>query len=78
MALHQVSIGLDYVAGHLRYGHIETLMSDKELEEFNSLTTYHEKAEFLDHMDTGVVIDDFEVNDCGDFDFNDVDVKRNV
>lgn len=52
---------LDYVAGHLRYGHFEYNIPDKDLEEFESLSK-NEQIEWV--LDEGeLIIDDFEVDD---------------
>lgn len=56
-----VTLELDYVAGHLRHGHKELYLDDKELEEFKTLSTEEQIERVCDegHM----VIDDWDVND---------------
>lgn len=56
---------LDYVAGHLRYGHLEGVweMTDEEFEQFKENPIdfiYDYECDGLD-----LVIDDFEVDDRG-------------
>lgn len=61
-----VGRNVDYVQGHLRYGHRETLVeaeSREELEEKLKDEKYVE--EIFD--DSDLIVDDYEVDDSGDF-----------
>lgn len=60
---------LEYVAGHLRYGHLEgeLKMTDEEFEEFkkNPLDFLY-KEDYISDLD--LEIDDYEVEDMGPVD----------
>lgn len=67
------TVDIDYLAGHLRYGHFEAVFNEEQKAEFDAITDPEEKAEFI--RDWGeMVLDDFEVNDYGDF--GDIDVRE--
>lgn len=58
---------LDYVAGHLRYGHLEGVLelTDEEFEQFkkNPINFIYDNEYDFDRLD--LVIDDFEVDNRG-------------
>lgn len=60
---------LEYVAGHLRYGHLEGVIeiSDEEFEKFkkNPIDFLYDN-EYIDELD--LLIDDWRVDDCGPID----------
>lgn len=60
---------LEYVAGHLRYGHLEGVIeiSDKEFEKFkeNPIDFLYDN-EYIDELD--LLIDDWRVEDRGPID----------
>lgn len=60
---------LEYVAGHLRYGHLEGVIevSDKEFEKFkeNPIDFLYDN-EYIDELD--LLIDDWEIDDRGPID----------
>lgn len=54
---------VEYLMGHLRYGHFELQMDEEEYKEYKSYTD-EEKEEYI--MENGdLVIDDYEVDDYG-------------
>lgn len=54
---------LEYLMGHLRYGHFELQLNEEEYKEYESYTD-EEKEEYI--MENGdLVIDDCEVDDYG-------------
>lgn len=56
-----VCADLKYLTGHLRYGHIELPMDEKEYKEYESCT---DKEKYI--IENGdLIIDDYEVNDYG-------------
>lgn len=61
---------LDYVTGHLRYGHLEGIveMTDEEFEQFKKdpINFIYDNEYDFDELD--LVIDDFEVEDRGPID----------
>lgn len=61
-----INAPLDYIAGHLRYGHFEGIleMTDEEFEQFkkNPLDFLYE-GDYIDVL--SLVIDDYEVDDMG-------------
>lgn len=57
---------VDYVQGHLRYGHKETIVeanSKEELEEKLKDENYVNEI----FEDSDLIVDDYEVDDCGNF-----------
>lgn len=60
---------LEYVAGHLRYGHLEGVIeiSDEEFENFkeNPIDFLYDN-EYIDELD--LLIDDWRVENCGPID----------
>lgn len=68
MAIHRVKINasIDYVAGHLRYGHYEGLinLNDEEFKDFEK-----NPIEFLinkDNFNLNFVVDDYCIEDMGE------------
>lgn len=61
---------LSYVAGHLRYGHLEGVLeiTDEEFEQFKKdpINFIYDNEYDFDRLD--LVIDDFEVEDRGSID----------
>lgn len=58
---------LDYVAGHLRYGHLEGIveMTDEEFERFKEDPINFIYDNEYEYDGLNLVIDDFEVDDRG-------------
>lgn len=60
---------LEYVIGHLRYGHLEGVIEvpDEEFEKFkeNPIDFLYDN-EYIDELD--LLIDDWEIDDCGKID----------
>lgn len=61
MARYRVTGALDYVQGHLRYGHFE-LEVDKE--EWDKLSQEEQKERLKDYGE--LIIDDWEIDGTGD------------
>lgn len=60
----KITAQVDYVSGHLRYGHFEATVPADEIETFNNMTA-EEKKEYI--RDIGeLIVDDYEVDDWGD------------
>lgn len=61
---------LDYVAGHLQYGHLEGIveMTDEEFEQFKKDPINFIYDNEYDFDGLNLVIDDFEVDDRGPID----------
>jgi len=53
---------VDYVTGHLRYGHWELDLSDKEYEEYKNLSE-EDKISWIE--DGNFIIDDYRIYDIG-------------
>lgn len=54
---------LEYLMGHLRYGHIELQMDEKEYKKYETYTN-EEKEEYI--FENGdLIIDDYKVDDYG-------------
>ena len=54
-----VTADLDWVSGHLRYGHLEGIVDVESEEELKALIDSDDIGDYLE-----LIIDDFEVNDC--------------
>ena len=66
-----VTADLDYVAGYLRYGHLEGIV---EAESEEVLKEMMKKKNFTRHLD--IIVDDYSVNDYGDigeYEYEEVD-----
>lgn len=60
--VYTVTLGLDYLMGHLRYGHFKAVLTEKQFKEFEGIADPEEKEEFI--RDYGeIVVDDYEVSD---------------
>jgi len=53
---------VDYVTGHLRYGHWELELSDKEYEEYKNLSE-EDKVSWIE--DSNFIVDDYRIYDIG-------------
>ncbi len=64
MAKVNINLGLDYLVGHLRYGHREGTVDipDEELEEFKENPVRYLRDNDLD-CELGFIVDDYEVDD---------------
>ena len=52
---------IDYISGHLRYGHFEAEITKAQFD----LMTKEQLKEFLE--DNGeLIVDDYEIDDCGE------------
>ena len=78
MAIVTVSANLDYVVGHLRYGHREGALNipNEDLELF-----YQDPVKYItDHdleYDLDVIVDDYEIEGTGDiYEVSILDVKE--
>lgn len=58
----KVEVDCEYIDGHLRYGHGETIIKAENLEEAK------QKAKEWDDYD--IVVDSYRLNDHGKFDFD--------
>lgn len=81
-------MGIGYMVGHLRYGHLEGVVNliekeEKEFrillnKEFNAEELTSEEQDLLDDYKEQVleqcifVVDDYELDDCGDFCWEDL------
>lgn len=63
---------VDYLAGHLRYGHFE---GDLELTDEEFVKFKENPVDFINdgrrYFDLGLIVDDYEIDDCGDIDYVD-------
>lgn len=62
---------VDYIVGHLRYGHFEGII-DLEDEEIDD----KEKLEDLIRDNCELLIDDWEIDDYGSFDMDGLELRR--
>ena len=56
-----VTADVDYVMGHLRYGHLEGVIECESEEELKEMIENKNLDGYLD-----LVVDSYEVEDCGD------------
>lgn len=63
---------VDYLAGHLRYGHFE---GDLELTDEEFVKFKENPVDFINdgrcYFDLGLIVDDYEIDDYGDIDYVD-------
>jgi hypothetical protein len=59
----RITANLDYMVGHLRYGHLELELTDEQYEEFKKLSK-EEQEEWL-RDDGARIADDYEIDDIG-------------
>ena len=67
MKEYKVTIPVDYVQGHLRYGHLEGIVEVENEEELKKLIESKDIAEYLD-----IEIDDYSVDSYGDVQYEDL------
>ena len=58
-----ITCPVDYVCGHLRYGHYELKLTDEEFAEFQQLSD-DDKASRL--VEGNFIVDSYEIDDIGD------------
>lgn len=56
---------VDYVDGHLRYGHFEGKFTEEQYAEYMALESDAEKQEMLSELGE-LIIDDYRINSYGD------------
>jgi len=61
MKKYKVTIPVDYVQGHLRYGHLEGIVKVENEEELKKLIENKEIEDYL-----SIEVDDYRVEDYGD------------
>ena len=71
MKKYKVTIPVDYVQGHLRYGHLEGTVEVENEEELKKLI---ESKDIRDYLD--IEIDDYSVYDYGDEDYDSLKYKE--
>lgn len=64
----KVYVPCEYIVGHLRYGHGEAIIEAENEEEAKK------KAQMYEDFD--IEIDDFEIDDCGNFEFEDMKIEE--
>ena len=67
----KITCPVDYVVGHLRYGHYELVLSEEEYTKFQE-SSDEEKENWI--RDGELVVDDYEVNDTGCLKMNSLEV----
>jgi hypothetical protein len=64
--MYRLTKELDYLAGHLRYGHKELTLTEEEYKEYSAMSK-EERMEYF-QVNCGIVVDDFELDDYEDSD----------
>lgn len=59
-----ITAQVDYVSGHLRYGHYELALNDEEYLEYHNMSKEAQK-EYIKENGT-FEVDDFRINDIGE------------
>lgn len=68
-----VSVPLDYIDGYLRLAHKEMIVEAESMEEAKQ-KVLDDKENFIDESD--LILDDYEVNDFGDLDFDELEINE--
>ncbi|HHX67279.1 MAG TPA: hypothetical protein GX708_04380 [Gallicola sp.] len=71
MKEYKVTIPVDYVQGHLRYGHLEGIVEVENEEELKKLIESKEIEDYL-----SIEVDDYSVEDYGDVKYEDLQYKE--
>ena len=71
MSKYFISVPVDYVIGHLRYGHFEGVVELKD-DEINN----KEKLKKLIRENCELWIDDWEIDSYGPLDMNELELRR--
>ena len=71
MSKYFISVPVDYVIGHLRYGHFEGVVELKD-DEINN----KEKLKKLIRENCELLIDDWEIDSYGSLDMNELELRR--
>ena len=71
MKEYKVTIPVDYVQGHLRYGHLEGIVEVENEEELKKLIESKEIDEYL-----SIEVDDYSVEDYGDVQYENLQYKE--
>lgn len=71
MSKYFISVPVDYVIGHLRYGHFEGVV-ELEDDEINN----KEKLKKLIRENCELLIDDWEIDSYGSLDMNELELRR--
>ena len=72
---YKLSVDVDYVQGHLRYGHLELELSEEEYKEFTTLSDSDKKRMLRDGE---MVVDEYEVYDYGDLEMDTLHVEGSI
>ena len=67
----KITCPVDYVTGHLRYGHYELVLSEEEYAKFQE-SSDEEKEDWI--RDGEFIVDDYEVDDTGCLEMNSLEV----
>lgn len=67
----KVEIPLEYVQGHLRYGHLEAEIEAKTEEEAKTLA-----KEWAEDGDMSIEVDDYSIDDIGDVDYENMIIEE--
>lgn len=62
----KISIPLEYIVGHLRYGHIEGEMSEEVFKKYQK----GEDIDLDDLEDYSIIVDDYEMDDYGEIEWD--------
>ena len=62
--MNKIIAEIDYINGHLRYGHYELNLTNEELEEFKNSSKEEQQHWIKDEGD--LIIDDYYLNDIGE------------
>ena len=71
MSKYFISVPVDYVIGHLRYGHFEGVVELEDNEINNK-----EKLKKLIRENCELLIDDWEIDSYGSLDMNQLELRR--
>jgi len=64
MAKYKIFANIDYIMGHLRYGHYEGVLNEEDLPD-NWKEKITKDPSFIKKLDLNLIVDDYEVDGVG-------------
>ena len=74
MSKYLLTLGTNYVVGHLRYGHKELELTEEEYQEYLNMNEDERAEYFFDEAE--LVIDDYSLEDYESYPFSEVQVRK--
>lgn len=58
-----ITADVDYIMGHIRYGHYEGELTEEQYQEYLSLASVEDRKDFIRDI-CDLVVDDYYIADC--------------